>query len=403
MIIYNTATNGKVNVFTNSIQRMTIDAAGNTSIGSSNYLTNTYSFAQGSSNSASADYAIATGNGSKATQYLAIAQQYGSRAEGYWSIAQGYFTKAYGTAAYVRGNQTIANGDASSAIGNYSVSSGEASFASGYYVSTVDLAQHVFGIRNIPISGAGAFIIGNGQPSYGGTPSNLLFAQGTTVQITGSLIVSQSLNTFNRTLQDGNEVTSIDWSSRALLTPTYTTSINWSENDYLDSNVYQRDFKSRPTQNSVSNNLNNAYSSYLGDLIEVDGSDVIFDGAVADGMLVYLDTDATWYPVTQNSTTATKMLGIACNVTAGAGFVLLEGHVVITDTGTSGPHVTGADHGLPIYIEDNTTTGQMSTTVPTTTGGAHVIRVLGHCYWNNAGTSTQWMMKFRPSNNWILV
>jgi hypothetical protein len=138
-------------------------------------------------------------------------------------------------------------------------------------------------------------------------------------------------------------------------------------------------------------------------MIEVDGSDVIFDGTVNDGMLVYLDTNATWYPVTQNSATAIKMLGIACNVAGGAGFVLLEGHVVITDTGTGGPHVTGADHGLPIYIEDNTTTGQMSTTVPTTTGGSHVVRVLGHCYWNNSGTTDQWMMKFRPSNDWILI
>ena len=206
-----------------------------------------------------------------------------------------------------------------------------------------------------------------------------------------------------RSLTDRFSLSSLDWNSRVLTTPASNTALNWSENDYLDSNVYQRDYKSRVTQNSVSNNLNNAYSSYLGDLIEVDGSDVVFDGAVADGMLVYLGTDATWYPVTQNSTTATKMLGIACNVTAGAGFVLLEGHVVITDTGTSGPHVTGADHGLPVYIEDNTTTGQMSCTIPSTTGGNHVIRILGHCYWNNAGDTTLWMMKFRPSNNWVQI
>jgi hypothetical protein len=133
-------------------------------------------------------------------------------------------------------------------------------------------------------------------------------------------------------------------------------------------------------------------------MIEVDGTYTFIDNTVSDGMLVYLDTNATWYPVTQNSTTATKMLGIACNVAGGAGFVFLEGHVVINDTIVQSP-----DHGLPIYIRDNTTTGEMSTNVPVSTGGSHVVRVLGHCYWNNIGSSTQWMMKFRPSNDWILI
>jgi hypothetical protein len=100
------------------------------------------------------------------------------------------------------------------------------------------------------------------------------------------------------------------------------------------------------------------------------------------------------------------MLGIACNVGGGGvgtGFVLLEGHVVIDDSGAGGPTISGADHGLPVYIEDSTTIGRMSTTLPTTTGGNHVIRVLGHCYWNNIGTSSQWMMKFRPSNDWVEI
>lgn len=55
------------------------------------------------------------------------------------------------------------------------------------------------------------------------------------------------------------------------------------------------------------------------------------------------------------------------------------------------------------YLRDNTTIGEMSTVVPTITGGTQVVRVLGHCYWNNIGSSTQWMMKFRPSNDWILI
>jgi hypothetical protein len=238
------------------------------------------------------------------------------------------------------------------------------------------------------------------------------------VIVTGSLDVSGSFiaydednvkaiqaNVSKRALFDTSAVTSVNWSGRGLYSPSSILAVDWSDDTILNSNTYQRDYKSRPIQNLVSNNLNNPYTSYLGDLIEVDGNSTFIDSSVSDGMLVYLNTDATWYPVTQNSTTAIKMLGIAFNVDtpSNTGYILLEGHVVITDTGTSGPHVTGADHGLPIYIEDSTTTGQMSTTLPTTAGGNNVIRVLGHCYWQNTGTTSQWMMKFRPSNDWITI
>jgi hypothetical protein len=233
--------------------------------------------------------------------------------------------------------------------------------------------------------------------------------------VTGSLEISGSLitydesnvkaiqaNTTKRTLFDTSANPSVNWGGRGLYTPTSILAVDWNDNNYLDSNVYQRDSKLKQTQNTISSTLNNLYASYLGDLIEVDGTDVIFAGGTADGMLVYLDTNATWYPVVQNSVSSSKMLGIACGVGGPAGFVLLEGHVVITST-SGGPIVQSPDHGLPIYIKDNTTTGEMSTIVPTTTGGNHVIRILGHCYWNNAGTATQWMMKFRPSNDWVLI
>jgi hypothetical protein len=121
-------------------------------------------------------------------------------------------------------------------------------------------------------------------------------------------------------------------------------------------------------------------------------------------MLVYLDAGNTWYPVDQNNTSATHMLGIAYNVGFNgtySGYVLLEGHLVIADY--TSPLVSGAATGLPIYIEDSTTTGTMSTTLPTTTGGNHIIRVLGYCYYNNQGDANQWMMKFRPSNDWVTI
>jgi hypothetical protein len=218
-----------------------------------------------------------------------------------------------------------------------------------------------------------------------------------------------SIDWGSRTLNDSSGVSAIAWRDRALYTPNATTAIIWSDNTYLSSDVYQRDYKTVATQEAVSTNS----AAYLGDVIESDGSATVIDAAVTEGMLVYLDTNTTWYPVDQANTRASYLLGIAHNLASlppppigranQTGWILLEGHVVIDDTAQTGPYVAGADHGLPIYIEDSTTTGTMSTIVPTSTGGPNVVRVLGHCYQQNTTTTTQWMMKFRPSNDWVEI
>ena len=210
----------------------------------------------------------------------------------------------------------------------------------------------------------------------------------------------------SRTLNDSGGASAVAWRDRALYTATGITSLYWPDNTYLSSDVYQRDYKTVATQDAVSTNYNNPNSSYLGDIIEADGTTIVIDNTVTEGMLVYLHL-GTWAPVDQAGGRATHLLGIAHNLVPAAlnqsGWILLEGHVVISDTATSGPHVTSAGYGLPIYIEDSTTTGTMSTVVPTTTGGPNIVRVLGHCYQQNSGTATQWMMKFRPSNDWVEI
>lgn len=215
-----------------------------------------------------------------------------------------------------------------------------------------------------------------------------------------------------RQLFDSNGNISVAWKDRSLSTPNGYTAVNWSDDTFLTSYVYQRDYKSAATQDAVSTNYANVSLSYLGDVIESNGTTTIIDSTVTEGMLVYLDTSTVWYPVNQAATGATKLLGIAHNLVSlplnppfpsnQTGQILLEGHVVIDDTSTSGPKVAGAAYGLPVYIRDNTTTGQMDTALPTTTG-SNVVRLLGHCYQQNSGTSTQWMMKFRPSNDWVEI
>jgi hypothetical protein len=401
----------------------------------------------------------------------------GNIASGLYSHAEGQFTTATGEASHAEGQST-------NAIGTYSHAEGLATIASGSY-------QHVQGQYNIISTAQSAFIVGNGTSLV--SKSNLIFAAGSQVEITGSLTVTAGITgsmlgtasyatqalsasyapggagapTFpytgsaiisgsleltgsllvqdidgktnidsrnrqlyvaplfppsatavlsvdwgSRTLNDTNGNSSVSWRNRDLLTSNSVIGLDWTDDTYLSSDVYQRDYKSAATQDAVSTTYNDPSKSYLGDVIESDGTTTVIDSTVTAGMLVYLDTNTVWYPVNQAATGATKLLGIAHNLvslppnppfpTNQSGQILLEGHVVIDDTSTSGPYVAGADHGLPIYIRNNTTTGTMSTTLPTATG-SNIVRVLGHCYQQNSGTSTQWMMKFRPSNDWVEI
>jgi hypothetical protein len=70
----------------------------------------------------------------------------------------------------------------------------------------------------------------------------------------------------------------------------------------------------------------------------------------------------------------------------------LDGDVVVDG-------IQGPDYGLPVYIRNTTTAGDMSTTIPK----AGYVRVVGHCYHNNASTTDNWILKFRPSNDWYEI
>ena len=75
-------------------------------------------------------------------------------------------------------------------------------------------------------------------------------------------------------------------------------------------------------------------------------------------------------------------------------FTFIEGDITVT-TGTGYPQVAGANYGLPVYIRESNGT-IMSTTIPTT----GYVRLLGYCY-HYIGGSSEWIMKFRPSHEWI--
>lgn len=95
---------------------------------------------------------------------------------GNYSHAEGESTTTIGLASHAEGYGTLTQG-------YYSHAEGFNTVAQGNY-------QHVQGQYNITSSAQSAFIVGNGTAD--GARSNLIFASGSQVQITGSLIVSGS-------------------------------------------------------------------------------------------------------------------------------------------------------------------------------------------------------------------
>ena len=211
-------------------------------------------------------------------------------------------------------------------------------------------------------------------------------------------VSSQSIDWANRLAYDTSGTNySIDWSSRLLADQSGFDVLSWDAitNNYkIDASMYLRKAIGSNTQESFSDVPIIGFN-YEGEEItgQVDGTAAQFD-------LVYLETDGKWYPVTQATADCSKLLGICAAIGGGGnGRIILEGSITVNDgTYATTPVVQSPDHGLPIYIRESAGNA-MSTNVPTTVG--QYVRILGHAYYQNTGTPAYWIMKFRPSNEWI--
>ena len=193
---------------------------------------------------------------------------------------------------------------------------------------------------------------------------------------------------FTRQLFDTSAgIVSIDFGNRSLNTSTGGPAISWdgSAGTY-NSNLYEAQRIDLATRDNIF-----SFNALAGQVLD----ESYFDAAVSNDELVYLNTDGLWYQVDQTTDTSTKMLGIAKNINSQTGSVFIEGDITVT-TGTGYPQVAGANYGLPIYIKQGAGTA-MDTTIPT----SGYVRLLGYCYHNPSGT--EWIMKFRPSNEWYVI
>jgi hypothetical protein len=144
-----------------------------------------YSHAEGEYTVASGTYSHAEGTLTDASGIYSHAEGAGSTASGHDSHAEGIGTTAYGFGSHAEGHTTIASGSSSHAEGSRTLTLGQFSHAEGYHTVALGDYQHVQGTYNISSSNAGAFIHGNGTSDA--NRSNLIYASGSQVQITGSL------------------------------------------------------------------------------------------------------------------------------------------------------------------------------------------------------------------------
>ena len=151
-----------------------------------------YSHAEGYATQASGSYShtegestISTGIGSHAEGILTNASGTYAHAEGYYTIAQGIASHAEGYLTYARGNYSHAEGYQTTSSGHYSHAEGLSTIAGGQY-------QHAIGQYNIADSTVSSFIIGNGTSNI--LRKNLIFASGSSFQISGSLNLSGSFS-----------------------------------------------------------------------------------------------------------------------------------------------------------------------------------------------------------------
>lgn len=145
-----------------------------------------YSHAEGFLAISLGEYSHAEGNGANAIGISSHAEGASSVAQGDASHAEGQGTIASGVASHAEGYLTIAAGLSSHAEGYITSASGDFSHAEGYATIASGSYQHVQGKFNQISTENYAFIIGNGISDN--SRSNLVFALGSTFQVTGSVI-----------------------------------------------------------------------------------------------------------------------------------------------------------------------------------------------------------------------
>jgi len=180
--------------------------------GHSTIASGSYSHTEGSGTVTSGSYSHAEGYQTKTIGNYTHAEGRSTIASGSYSHAEGYYTIAFGSYSHAEGYYTTASGGTSHAEGYYTIASGSYSHAEGSGTRAQGIGSHAEGLGTVALGNyqhaqgqynqsssiQSAFIIGNGVDNN--NRSNLVFASGSKVQITGSLDISGSIGSGQGTI-----------------------------------------------------------------------------------------------------------------------------------------------------------------------------------------------------------
>jgi hypothetical protein len=412
------------------------EGQGTTTIGAYSHAEGQSTTTYGDNSHAEGEATVAVGIASHAEgRYTSASADY-SHAEGVGTIALGLYQHAQGSYNLASSAQSafiIGNGVDGSNRSNLVFASGSQFQITGSLIAT-SLTGSLLGTASWAVSASRATsasfaLSASWAPGGSSTPT---FPYTGSAIISGSLVITGSLRVgvpgvnnpridtvvgtlsrgdvvsvdwINKQLQDASTISSLDWESRVLYDTAGGTSIDWenrtlsegtgtyvaleySSDTYVNSQLYYRNVIPGQVQRAVADT-----PAYGGQVIQA----TVAVG-VADYSLVYLETDGTWYnPKATVGYGPDKMLGIC--VDQASGYVLIEGDIGVSDDNSQGVYISGADHGLPVYISD--TTGRMTITAPSSTN--NVVRIVGHIYYQSTTDINWWTMKFRPSNDWYII
>lgn len=157
--------------------------------------TGQYSHAEGFSTTTIGQFSHAEGLDTDAIGTASHAEGRLTKAVGDWSHAEGSSTYALGAYSHAEGRNTLASASYSHAEGHFTTASALYSHTEGYYTIAQGWYQHVQGTYNVTSTNQYAFIVGNGIDDS--NRSNLVYASGSNFEVSGSLIVTGSLNVSN--------------------------------------------------------------------------------------------------------------------------------------------------------------------------------------------------------------
>jgi hypothetical protein len=127
----------------------------------------------------------------------------------------------------------------------------------------------------------------------------------------------------------------------------------------------------------------------------------IYKNLSAYGSLVYLDyTHTEWYPIDQTTDVCSRYLGISADKP-----VLTEGYFEVTDAADPYgvlPQITEPLLGMPVYIREASHGGandSFTCTIPT----SGIVRVVGHIVAQGDAKPNNYIIKFKPSNDWYEI